>query len=288
MIARALFVVLSLSITCAYAEIDVVKADIGESLIDKRASFKETVLRQALEITEPSYGEYELRTRKQFMNAKRAFSELTVGDTINTYFALTNPKWEKLSHPIKIPLRCGVSSYRLLVVDKRRLPSFEKVKTLEQLKGLKAGLNDGWTTYSIMNEEAFKIIKVGSYDSMFSMLLAGRFDYLVRSVYEVYDEIESRKEKLQNLTIAPNIALHIPSATYLFVSKNSPRIAKRLHAGIKQMQETGALDELCEEHFKPNMERADLASRIIFEVAPSFPVKHFDYLEQKIKHHPGK
>lgn len=246
--------------------VDVVKANIGESTLDQRISFKQEVLRSALEATRESYGEYEIEIHNYYMNAKRAFNELVPGETINVYYALTLPKWEKIATPIRIPVRRGLVSYRLLLIHEDSKELFSKVNTVEELKRLRAGLNDGWTSYEVMKRQDFKIVKVGGYDGMFNMLSVRRYDYLLRGVNEVFDEIKARQDYNKNLIIEPRLAVYMPSATYIFVSKQEPRLAKRLKEGLEIMVANGELERIFSKYYSANLEKAQLENRKILYI----------------------
>ncbi len=251
---------------------DVVKAYIGESTQDRRNVFKRKILKQALENTKDDYAEYQIEYHSYYMNPKRGFYELLTGETVNAYFALTLDRWEEMAIPIKIPVRRGLVSYRLLLVNKKNLGIFKGVRSAEQLKQLRAGLNDGWTTYEIMNSQGFEIVKLNDFEGMFNMLQVNRYDYLLRGVNEVFGELEMRKERNPSLVLEPNLAVYIPSATYIFVSKKAPRIARRLREGLQKMVENGQLEALFNEFYKENLLKAELHKRTIIKLNnPTLP-----------------
>lgn len=260
--------------TNVIAEKDNVKAYIGESTQDQRNVFKRKILKQALENTTEEFEDYEIEFHNYYMNPKRGFHELLTGESVNVYFALTLEKWEKMAIPIRIPLRKGLVSYRLLLVNKKNLGLFEGIKTAAQLKTLRAGLNDGWTTYQIMEQQHFNIVKLNDYEGMFNMLEVNRYDYLLRGVNEIFGEIDGHKIRNPDLVIEPNLAVYIPSATYIFVSKNEPRLARRLRKGLKTMITNGQLDRLFDEFYRENLERAALHKRTIIHIEnPLLPAK---------------
>ena len=245
---------------------DVIKMVVGESELDQRFSFKREVLEAALEATRASYGDYDLQINKTYMNAKRALYELTLARSLNVYFALTQDKWEQATIPIRIPVRRGLVSYRLLVIHENARELFEKVETIDDLKKLRAGLNDGWTTYDIMKAQDFNIVKLGSYNGMFNMLSLRRYDYLLRGVNEVYGDMEARTSHKNNLIIEPRLAIFIPTVTYLFVSKKEPRLAKRLTEGLQSMVDDGSLERLVNKHYAVSIAKAELEKRKILYI----------------------
>lgn len=252
--------------------IDIVKANIGESTLDKRIDFKSTILKTALDITEEEFGEYRIEVHNYYMNAKRGFMELAVGKTINVYFSITQAKWEEQAVAIRIPVRRGLVSYRLLIINKKNEKEFSTIDTLEELKEKRAGLNDGWTTYPIMEDQNFNIVDVDDYDGMFNMLSVNRFDYLLRGVNEIFEEVDQRSEYNSDLMIEPNLAIYIPSITYVFVSKREPRIARRLQRGLELMSINGDIKRIFNTFYADALRKAELDKRkILYIKNPNLP-----------------
>lgn len=250
--------------------LDVVNFEKGISDRDLRKRFKQQVLEQALEHTREEYGDYQINVSSSQLTVKRAMIELEKGTLINSYVAVTTEEWEKRTIPIRIPLRRGLLNYRLLVINKEDAPLFEEVHTVEDLKKLKAGLVRGWATTSIFQNEGFKVEIVNDFDGMFRMLAQNRFHFTVRGVNEVFDELEQRKPKLDKLMPAPNIALYIPSPTYLFVSPKYPRLAERLKKGLELMIEDGTLEDIFDQYFLDDIKKAELSTRRLVPINNPF------------------
>lgn len=264
-----LFVILF--VNDSYA-IDIIKANIGESTLDKRVDFKNEILKKALDITKEEFGDYRIEVHNYYMNAKRGFMELDVGKTINVYFAITQNKWEEKAIAIRIPVRRGLVSYRLLIINKKNKKEFSTINTLDELKEKRAGLNDGWTTYPIMENQHFNIVDVDDYDGMFNMLSVNRFDYLLRGVNEIFEEIDQHLAYNSDLMIEPNLAIYIPSITYIFVSKREPRIARRLQRGLELMSTNGDLERIFETFYADSLRKAELDKRkVLYIKNPSLP-----------------
>jgi len=258
--------VLILSLPLACSAKDVVRTVSGESETDRRITHKQEVLKAALDATRSKYGDYEIQLDQTYMNPSRAFHELTIGKAINVHFALTNGERERTATPIRIPVRRGMASYRLLLIHKDSLKAFEKVETLEDLKRLRVGLNKGWTNYAVMQSQGFNVVPLGNYDSMFGMLSLQRCDYLLRAVNEVYDEIEARQHSSVSLAVAPGIAVYLPSVTYIFVSKSEPRLAQRLTEGMQILVANGTLERLFDKHHAASIAKAGLDKRKLLYV----------------------
>lgn len=208
------------------------------------------------------------------MNDDHAFVELKAGRTINVHFAFTRPEWEKDTLPIRIPIRRGIVNYRLLLVNEQDLDQFKDIKSAEQLKRLKAGLQTGWATTEIMKKAGFNVIEGNSYDGMFDMLTRRRFDYFPRGINEIFDEVEQRSGETNTIVIEPTLALYIPAATYIFVSPKNPRLARRIETGLELMIEDGTLQEIFNRYYSKDIEKSGLATRRIINIEnPLLPIE---------------
>ena len=258
-----------LSISFAGKALDVAIINVGESEKDARIHFKNELVELALQITKPEYGDFEIIKNKRQMNTSRAFRELQTGHNLSVAFAHTNTELESMALPVRVSLRKGLDSYRLLLVKKGNEHTFSGIKNIEDLKKFKVGLSPNWATYKIMQAHGFDIADASIYASMFKMLEGGRFDFLPRALHEVHAEVENYEPKNDGLAIVPNVALFIPSATYMFVSPKTPRLFKRLNSGVHALNTSGQLADLIDKHYKPFLIKADIQSRQIIKIQHS-------------------
>ncbi|MCJ8318601.1 MAG: transporter substrate-binding domain-containing protein [Colwellia sp.] len=234
--------------------------------IDKRSRYKDEVLLRALDISKQHYGPFTLEYINVDMTTNRALISISTDKLINLFIAPASKKWEKGTIPIKVPIRLGLLSYRLLLINKNNLDKFNKVESLTDLKKLTAGLQSGWTTTDIFNEHNIKSIIGHSFEGLFLMLDKNRFDYFPRAIYEAYDELENRKHTLTDIVVEPTIALYIPMPTYVYVSSSEPQIAKRLEFGLQKMATNGELKAILNMYYKEDIARANLQQRKIIEI----------------------
>lgn len=262
-----LYLLVAIFFSSNVTAVDVVKINVGDSALTINASYKREILHAAMSVTINTYGPYKLISKdRNNASSKRAVIDLETGKNINVYFAVTNEKWEKSTIPIKIPIRKGITSYRLLLVHKNSLDSFLNITTLDQLKTKTVGLEQSMTTYGYMKSLDFNVFDVADYDSMFKMLEAQRFDFTPRTVNEIYEEMDVKSHLFNELVILPGLALYMPSTTYLFVSKSEPRLAERLSKGLEIIIKTGKLDEIFNSHFGESIAKANLINRRIINV----------------------
>ena len=233
---------------------------------DKKSKHKDEVILRSLQVTEEEYGPYKFHTIDGNMSSGRSLISIQKGDIINTYIAPSNEELNTNTIAIKIPVRQGLSSYRLLLVDKDSLPTFSNVKTLDELGALTAGLHRGLVATSIFKEAGMKSITASNSEGLFLMLSRSRFDYIPRAVYEVYDELNTRKSELKNVVIEPTIALYLPMVSYVYVSPKEPRLAKRIETGLRILIASGEMKEILNKYYAEDIKRADLKNRTIIKI----------------------
>lgn len=252
---------------------DIIKINKGRSVKDLRSRYNFEILHKAMQLTEPEFGEYEIKIVIKGIPSIRLRQMIGAGDIINIAMVVTTPEWEAAAVPIRIPLRLGILNYRLLLTNKNKLNEFVDVKTIEQLKEKSVGLRRHWATWQTMNNLGYTVVNAYSYEAIFAMLDKGRFDYIPRGVHEIYDEINIRKNELKNLTVEPNLALYIPAPFYVFISPNEPRLVKRFQLGLNRMVEQGILRDMLNKHYAKFLKRADLKNRLILNVGnPDLPI----------------
>lgn len=263
--------------------IDTIKIK-NQRFSENKSQHNIAVIKRALELTEAEFGEFTLETVKIKMTSDREIKLVEKGEILNVTITPANALWDQTITPIRVPIRQGLLSYRLLVINKVDLPVYEKISTLEDLKQVKAGLLHGWKTIGIYKDNKMPMVKTNNYEGMFQMLNKGRFDYIPRASYEVFDELESQKELLVDIVVEPTIALLIPTLTYVYVSPTSPNIAKRLEKGLRRMSANGELKTLLNKYFGKDIEKANLGKRKIISLENNYLNHHVNLSDTTILH----
>jgi ABC-type amino acid transport substrate-binding protein len=212
------------------------------------------------------------------MNRNRALIEIIKGESINVYVAATRNEWEEKTIPIRIPVLKGLLGYRLLLVHKKNLKKFKKIKNIGELKELRAGLGTQWTTTMVLKNAGFTVEMGNDYEGLFKMLNSNRFDYFPRGVNEIFLEFEARKSFFPNIQIEPTMALYFPTPSYFFVSPKYPELADRMKRGMEIIVQNGIMDTIFEESYNDAISQADLNNRNIYKFENPFlsPETPFD------------
>ena len=249
---------------------DIVRMNTTNQANDLRTNYKIAVLTQAMESTLDSYGPYEIQIVALQTTAKRALIEVQSGRIINLFMGVTTPEWEQKNLPIRIPIRRGILSYRVLAVHKEHLASFAKVKKIDDLKKLAAGLRVGWATTDTLKQQRFSYYELESLDGLYHMLNRQAIDYIPRGINEVYDEISVRQPN--HLQVEPTLLLYLPAPTYIIVSPNETILAKRIEAGLEIMIKKGILKNLFYEFYADDLKKAEIKNRTIISIPnPNLP-----------------
>lgn len=247
--------------------IDRVIVPSSQSNLDKRTLHKHEVINRALELTVEEYGQYSFSISEMRYSRHRALLELETGENINLYIALADQRWNERALPIKIPIRMGALSYRLFLINKNNLDLFNEVSSIYDLQNLKIGLQSDWSIKPIFEQNNFNIVEATNFDSLFLMLNYQRFDYIPRGVHEVFEELESREQKIPDVVLEPNIALYLKAASYAYVSPEYPRLAERLTLGLNRMVDNGELLQILLKHYSEDFQKGNLSERTLIKLS---------------------
>ena len=127
--------------------------------------------------------------------------------------------------------------------DKRK---FSAVLNLEDLQQFTAGQGHDWPDVKILQANGIKVATASTYDGLFGMLQAARFDFFPRGINEAWQEVELQANP--ELTIEQHLLIYYPSPIYFFVNNKSIALAERIEKGLKLSIEDGSFDQLFYSH----------------------------------------
>lgn len=258
--------------------LDIIKMTKSHS--NKRTEYKNEIIAKALELTTDEYGPFQYTLLDMRMNRHRALSTIMTGHPNNIYVAPANKLWDENTIGIKVPIRRGLLNYRLLLIHQKDKEKFAQVKSLENLKRLTAGMRTGWVTTDIFHHAGMELVESQNFDGLFVLLNNHKFNYIPRAVYEIFDEIDSRRNELKNIMVEETLILHLPMPTYIYVSPQFPRIAKRLESGLRKMLDNGDLDNILHKYYTDDIKRANLKNRKIIKIDNPY-YQDLDLLDDK-------
>ena len=158
----------------------------------------------------------------------------------------TNAERETRMRPIKIDILRGIVGFRVFVIRAADQESISRMGDQELRTKLTFGLNSQWADLPIMRANGFSVETSTSYESLFVMLSAGRFDAFPRGLNEARRELEERKETYPRLAVEQSKALFFPFPIYFWVNKENKALAQRIERGLRMSLADGSFRRLFE------------------------------------------
>ena len=238
----------------------------------QRDDYQVAILKLALEKTRSTHGDYKIERKLETLSRSRAHRAIAQGEFLNIHASPLRPllteqdRREQMeeSIPVKIPLMKSLLGYRSLIIRRRDYEQFSEITDAAKLKSLVAGQGRGWTDISIYEHNKYQVRGDAEYFTLFSMLLAERFDYIPLSVIEVNGALSRFEQYSDSLMVLPDLMLYYPLPTLLHVSAKHPALAERLERGLTQARQDGSLDRLFEQHFSEQVQQMKSARLRVF------------------------
>ncbi|MDC8760919.1 hypothetical protein [Janthinobacterium fluminis] len=245
------------------------------STLDSRYEYDWEVLRTALQKTQARFGPFTLRQASGNMSPARVSEELLAPNgRVNVLVRATSNQLEQQFLPIRIPVERGLLGYRVFLVRAADLPRFAAVRTIDDLRKLRAGQGKDWADIPILTAAGVPVVEGTSYEGLFPMLKAGRFDFFSRSADEALREHDERHASVPELAVEPTLLLHYALPRYFFVRRDAEgrHLATRIEAGLETMIRDGSLNALFYRYKGPMIERAGLHNRRVLHIPnPNLP-----------------
>jgi hypothetical protein len=205
------------------------------------------LLAQALTTTEPDFGPFTLREASLPMTEPRALAELEAGRSTITVLVHGNvADYEQRLLPIRFPLDKGLLGYRVFLIRSDMQPKLDLVGGLDDLRRYSIGQGRDWGDVTILRAAGLTVVEGTSYEGLFPMLAAGRFQLFSRSVVEVEEELARIKPDHPELGIERHLMLFYPLTRYFYVSRSptGDELARRISTGLERMLKIGLFDRM--------------------------------------------
>ena len=160
----------------------------------------------------------------------------------------TNVERESQMIPIKIDILRGIVGFRIFVIRTADQARIAKMDAQTLKKQLTFGLNSQWADLPIMRANGFTVETSSSYENLFGMLVAGRFDAFPRGLNEAGRELDERKQSFPQLAVEQTKALFFPYPVYFWVKKGNQALAKRIEHGLTASLADGSFRKLFESY----------------------------------------
>jgi len=243
-----------------------------QTKLDSRYQYTYNLMTLIIEAT-PDFGPSEVETSNFYMTRDRALIELKSGKLINVMAEAPKPEWDESLLVIPIPIRKGIQGLRVFIIESENNILMQSINTLEALKNLPTGSGSHWSTNVAMETAGFDVITGSNYNGLFGMLYKDRFTTFGRGINEAYKEVGVWQKQYPNLMVDKHVLLHIPLATYFYVSPKTPKIAKRIKVGLLRLIENGSFDHFFYRRHCKDILKAQINKRKIFHI-PNSLVSH--------------
>lgn len=175
----------------------------------------------------------------------RGVQLLEAGD-IDVIALGTNAEREERMRPVKVDILRGIVGFRIFVIraaDQARIARMDEAQLRTQLS---FGLNSQWADLPVMRAAGYTVVTSTSYENLFGMLVAGRFDAFPRGLNEAARELDERRQSYPQLAVEQSKALFFPFPIYFWVNKDNKALAQRIERGLKLTLEDGSFRRLFE------------------------------------------
>ena len=157
---------------------------------------------------------------------------------------------------------------------------------LEELRRYSHGQGAGWADVGILRANGFKVQEVSSYESLFPMVAAGRFDLLCRGANELLDEYRLHST-IPGFAYDSSFALVYPLPRFFFTSRENGKAIERVTRGLELAYRDGSLQKLWEAQYRESVDFAKLRSRRIFRLENPL-IRNIDFDFRKYDYDPLK
>jgi len=198
------------------------------------------------------------------MEQGRALLGLEQNEAVDVVWSMTSVERERRLLPVRIPLDRGLYGWRIALLRADRAQVLRGVHGLADLQQLSAGQGHDWPDTTILRGHGLRVETSSSYDSLFLMLQAGRFDYFPRSVLEARAEL--RHQNSADLVLDRHLVLHYPTALYFFFSRQRPELAETVELGLEKALADGSFEHLFLQHHGDDLRQANLQQRRVIEL----------------------
>lgn len=203
-------------------------------------AYAKQLLTEALEVTEDSYGTFELVVSTQETAQERQLRSLE-HSMLDVTWSVTSIEREQHFLPVRIPIMAGLFGKRILLVregDTR----FSQVKSLEALQSYRAVLGYDWPDTKIFKANNIPVLET-TYRASFKIVSEGFADMFPRSAMEIQEEL-SDESLSRGLVIEENLVVSYASPIFFFVGSDNHQLAGRIAQGLLILFETGRFQTL--------------------------------------------
>lgn len=169
-------------------------------------------------------------------------------------------------------IHAGMLGYRLLLIRREDAPRFAQVRTLDDLRQMRAGFVTQWSDFSQFAANRLPVVGASRSENLLAMLESRRFDYYHRALHEAWSELDSEAARHPDLMVEPRLALVYPLPVYFtFNRQNGQALRERFERGLRLVQDDGSFQALVLRHFGEQIYRSRLHERRVLILESDLP-----------------
>lgn len=234
-----------------------------ETNFDERTGYPLALLRLAFQ-QNPALQKYILKPTEIKMPRGRSLKLLESGIAVDIFWSISTEERDSVLTKVDFDLYNGMFGYRLIMVNMEDKKEFEAMESIELLKLKIAALGHDWPDFKILQNNDFNVQGTSSYSGLFSLLHKKRVDYLPRSIFEVWSEVEHFRNK--NLEVVESFALYYPISFNYYLNNENKKLAELLLESLQLLSKKGDFDTLFSIVWQDSLARSDLDNKKIFDV----------------------
>ena len=229
----------------------------------ERNAYKFELIHAALEASRAEFGAYDIKVYPLEPTPKRFAQLMRDGSQLNLLWASPGTFISK-SAVITVPfdIMQGLLSYRVCLINKNHPLALEKLTDAASLTQLNLGQGD-WSDVDVYHYNDLKPRIAPSFEALFTMLNAHRFDCVPLGANEAVQVLDKKKLEYPDLALEPNLLLYYEYPSYFYVSAKHPKLAQRLTLGLNKLQKSGAFNTLFLKYHAEDLKRLKLGERKI-------------------------
>jgi hypothetical protein len=236
---------------------------------DTRYDYYWQLLAEVLTVTEPDFGPYVLREATLPMTEHRALEELESDSGSITVMVHGNvADYERRLLPIRFPLDKGLLGYRVFLIRGELQSKLDLVINLDDLRQHNIGQGREWGDVTILRNAGLVVVEGNSYEGLFDMLAAGRFELFSRGVVEVGEELDKHKSSHPDLVIERHLLLYYPLTRYFYVTRSptGDALARRISVGLERMLKNGGFERMFQGFKRPFEQQIGFRNRLLIRI----------------------
>lgn len=259
-----------------------------ESPGDTRYDYHWQVLRAALEATRDAYGDYRLQPAAVMNESRQLYEMKRARGAISVMVLDPTLEMERYLLPVRIPIDKGLLGYRVLLIRAEDQPRFSAVRTLKQLQAFSIGQGSDWSDIHVYTQAGFRTIGGSSYEGLFDMLMARRFDAFGRGVSEVLPELAAHRESHPQMRIEDSLLIYYPLPIYFWFSptEEGRQLQQRTQLGMQRLVDSGELERMFEAWYGPTIATLQLDQRRLFTLENPNLAPEQPYADARLWYHP--